>query len=50
LGDAGVRAILEFVGQRDRVHKKAPKPTFETVPAETPVVAQSAPVEGGAQE
>lgn len=29
LGDAGPRAILEFVGTRDRVSKKAPKPTFE---------------------
>lgn len=34
LGDAGARAILEFVGVRDRVHKKAPKPSFEPEPAE----------------
>jgi large subunit ribosomal protein L17 len=33
LGDAGTRAILEFVGVRDRKRRKAPKPTFE---AETP--------------
>jgi len=29
LGDAGTRAILEFVGTHDRVRKAAPKPTFE---------------------
>ena len=28
LGDNGTRAILEFVGQNDRVKKKAAKPTF----------------------
>lgn len=28
LGDAGVRAILEFVGKNDRVAKKAEKPDF----------------------
>jgi large subunit ribosomal protein L17 len=30
LGDAGTRAILEFVGTHDRQHRVAPKPTFET--------------------
>lgn len=29
LGDAGVRAILEFVGVRDRVVEKSEKPSFE---------------------
>lgn len=29
LGDAGARAILEFVGVRDRVTAKAQKPSFE---------------------
>jgi large subunit ribosomal protein L17 len=29
LGDAGTRAILEFVGVRDRVVQKSVKPTFE---------------------
>ena len=29
LGDAGTRAILEFVGVRDRVSQQAVKPTFE---------------------
>jgi large subunit ribosomal protein L17 len=42
LGDAGVRAILEFVGTHDRKHRKAAKPAFESeapasaAPAETP--------------
>ncbi len=29
LGDAGDRAILEFVGVRDRVVQRSPRPTFE---------------------
>ncbi len=29
LGDAGNRAILEFVGERDRVSQKSTKPAFE---------------------
>jgi len=29
LGDAGQRAILEFVGVRDRAHERAVKPKFE---------------------
>jgi len=29
LGDAGVQAILEFVGVRDRVARRAERPTFE---------------------
>ena len=29
LGDAGIRAILEFVGVRDRVIERAVRPTFE---------------------
>ena len=33
LGDAGTRAILEFVGKNDRVVKKAQKPTFTDEPA-----------------
>jgi large subunit ribosomal protein L17 len=28
LGDAGTRAILEFVGKNDRVKEKAQKPSF----------------------
>ncbi len=35
LGDAGVRAILEFVGVHDRKRRKAAKPAFESeAPAE----------------
>ena len=30
LGDAGTRAILEFVGTNDRISQKAQKPAFET--------------------
>ena len=30
LGDAGTRAILEFVGKNDRVSQKAQKPAFES--------------------
>jgi large subunit ribosomal protein L17 len=33
LGDAGTRAILEFVGVHDRQRKKAPRPAIETEPA-----------------
>jgi large subunit ribosomal protein L17 len=29
LGDAGPRAILEFVGQHDRVVQRSPRPAFE---------------------
>src|SRR5690606_22543106 len=29
LGDAGAQAILEFVGVRDRVREKSPRPAFE---------------------
>lgn len=30
LGDAGTRAILEFVGKNDRIKKKSEKPVFES--------------------
>ena len=33
LGDAGPRAILEFVGVRDRVVQRAEKPAFSEEPA-----------------
>ncbi|MEM0927537.1 MAG: L17 family ribosomal protein [Planctomycetota bacterium] len=41
LGDAGERAIIEFVGQNDRVKKTAAKPSFEAEPEgeEQPVAA-----------
>lgn len=39
LGDAGVRAILEFVGKNDRAVEKAAKPAFDS--AEEPVTADA---------
>jgi large subunit ribosomal protein L17 len=41
LGDAGARAILELVGPRDRVKKKAVRPVFDT--DETDAEVQSVP-------
>jgi large subunit ribosomal protein L17 len=35
LGDAGERAILEFVGRNDRVKKRAERPSFEQEPSTT---------------
>jgi len=35
LGDAGTRAILEFVGVRDRVIQRSERPTFEGEPSPT---------------
>jgi large subunit ribosomal protein L17 len=43
LGDAGTRAILEFVGVHDRQRKKAPKPVIE--PESRPSAADSPAVE-----
>jgi large subunit ribosomal protein L17 len=41
LGDAGTRAILEFVGTHDRVSRRAPRPSFEIEPeAERPEAGQ----------
>lgn len=39
LGDAGAQAILEFVGQNDRVTAKAEKPAFEDTEIEDDPVA-----------
>jgi large subunit ribosomal protein L17 len=36
LGDAGARAILEFVGKNDRVRREAAKPSFEAEEPEVP--------------
>jgi large subunit ribosomal protein L17 len=36
LGDAGERAILEFVGVRDRVVQRSVRPTFESEPEPRP--------------
>lgn len=35
-GDSAVRAILEFVGVRDRVRARAPRPVIEAEPEPTP--------------
>jgi len=35
LGDAGVQAILEFVGKNDRVRKQATRPAFESDTSES---------------
>jgi large subunit ribosomal protein L17 len=35
LGDAGTRAILEFVGVRDRTRKRSVRPTFEGASAKS---------------
>jgi large subunit ribosomal protein L17 len=43
LGDAGTRAILEFVGKNDRVHKKATKPSFDNDVAAAAPTAPAAP-------
>jgi large subunit ribosomal protein L17 len=39
LGDAGARAILEFVGEHDRQVRRAQAPKFETRPSEAPATA-----------
>lgn len=46
LGDAGTRAILEFVGVRDRVVERSERPSFDDSPSESAPadeVAESAP-------
>jgi large subunit ribosomal protein L17 len=55
VGDAGARAILEFVGVRDRARKNATRPAFEPETSEaeppaaeadqTPPAAESPPAE-----
>jgi large subunit ribosomal protein L17 len=42
LGDAGTRAILEFVGKNDRVRRKAARPVFESDVTEVKPVAPAA--------
>jgi large subunit ribosomal protein L17 len=41
LGDAAPRAVLEFVGARDRQRKKAPKPAIEPEPAPEPAESEA---------
>jgi large subunit ribosomal protein L17 len=42
LGDAGVQAILEFVGVRDRVVQRSQRPSFDDAPAGEPATAGAA--------
>ncbi len=43
LGDAGARAILEFVGVHDRLHKRAERPAFDSeVTTESPAESSGA--------
>lgn len=42
LGDAGTRAIIEFVGKHDRVKVASAKPTFEDEPEVDQEIAESA--------
>jgi large subunit ribosomal protein L17 len=45
LGDAGTRAIIEFVGKNDRVRRKAAKPAFEADVAEPAAAQETSAVE-----
>ncbi|MDA7951365.1 MAG: 50S ribosomal protein L17 [Pirellulaceae bacterium] len=49
LGDAGIRAILEFVGQNDRVSQKSEKPAFEE-PSEESASEESVEAETATSE
>lgn len=49
LGDAGQRAILEFVGKNDRVKRKAVKPAFDAAPP-SPAAGDEAPEESGGDD
>jgi len=52
-GDAGAQAILEFVGVRDRVRKRAEKPAFEAEPEEEtqePAAEEAAAEEAAAEQ
>jgi len=48
LGDNATRAILEFVGVRDRVVQKSEKPAFDDAPAEE--ATEEAPAEESAED
>lgn len=50
LGDAGTRAILEFVGKNDRVHKKAARPLFDSDETEVKPVAPAVEEATGEQK
>jgi large subunit ribosomal protein L17 len=47
LGDAGTRAVLEFVGKNDRKRRKAARPAFDT---ETETAAESPAAEAPSKE
>jgi large subunit ribosomal protein L17 len=49
LGDAGTRAILEFVGQHDRVRQVSEKPAFEDVDEPEETAADIAPTESSTE-
>ena len=48
LGDAGDRAILEFVGVHDRVAQRSPKPAFDA-PESEPQSSQPEPAAAGSE-
>lgn len=50
LGDAGSRAILEFVGEHDRVRRKSQKPAFEPDAEEQDEVGETAETDEAGQE
>jgi len=50
LGDAGTRAILEFVGEHERVRRKAEKPAFEPEPEEEEEAEETARADESAAE
>ena len=45
LGDAGIRAILEFVGVRDRVAQRSPRPAFDAPAGEASATPETAAAE-----
>ncbi len=49
LGDAGIRAILELVGVRDRKRRRAAKPSFEAEPAAAPKPPEEAAAPAAAE-
>jgi large subunit ribosomal protein L17 len=50
LGDAGTRAILEFVGTHDRKRRKAARPSFENEPVAEKAVRNAPDAENAAPE
>jgi large subunit ribosomal protein L17 len=50
LGDAGTRAILEFVGVHDRMVQRSEKPAFDSAELEEPLETEVAEGVGSAQD